>query len=391
MLAAFGIDQSVQIPLEIVVKDPGFKPTKQQISTLIRNGHYEVLRFLKKPSRYQIVNAVDLDGRFAKYFSFHHEMVYLVRAKPIIIKYIDENHPSYEQLCIEAVRSDGLVLQYINKQHNDVCLIAVLNDGRALKFCKIQNLDIQVSAVLQNIYAIDYIESKSEEFYFKILSKYPEYWTKITDTPHNRTRAIGENPSCIVMMSNLSDDFIKKCVQIDSRILRFVEQKPELVEFAINICAGNISYIDNQTTELQIMAIQKDPGSIRHIRRPSLDAMRLCISLKPKLITSIEQTDELCKIAINANPKLFEHILKPSDSLVQIAIELDGMNLAHVDDQSPELCAIAIKQNPNAFQYVLDQTPALARLAISLDPANVHYLMPSIVDDIVYENKWLHS
>lgn len=389
MQAAFGIDSTVQIPLEVAARDPGYPLSRQQLRALINNKHTDVSRFIKRPNRHQIEMAIGKNPRVAKYCPIKYDIQYMIKRNPSIIKYVDENHPRYEYLCTAAVEQDGLVLYYINKQTKDMCFVAVRQNGLALRYCKFQNVAIQTAAVLQNEEAIFYVDPVSEDFYINILVEYPCYWIFIKDTPNNRRRAIIKNSACIAFMSNVDDMFIKQCIT-DGRagILRFMEHKFEILQFAINKEADNIMFIQNQTPELQLMAVQKDPKVIEFIRKPTSDALRLAIQMKPELIKSVEQTEELCKIAITLIPKLFADILKPTDAITKLAVELDGMNLRYVDVQTPELCETAIRQNPKSFQFVLDQTSSIARLSISLDPSNVYYLLPSLVDDIAYENKW---
>ncbi len=388
MREAFGIDRNIQISLEIAVKDPNFKPSRQQISTLVKNGVDEA-RFIKNLNRHQRCLLAEKNHRMIKYYPIKYYTQNIVRSKPFTIKYIDETHPSYEILCSIAVKSDGLVLKYIKKQSHEIQLKAVTNNGLALKFCMSQTIKIQATAVKQNHNAIDYVDPKTEDFYFDILDMYPVYWTKIKDTPVARIRAIKKNAACIALMNGIDESFIKLCINEGHEdILRYVEQTPEISRFAVEVCEDNIVYIDDQTPELQVVAVEKNPMIIKYIRRPTLDVQRFAVNASPTLINALDQTDELCELVIKKDPALFYLISNPSTWLTNLAVKLDGMNLKYVDDQTHELCSIAIKQNPKSFQYVIDQTPALARLAISLYPDNVYYLIPSIVDDIVYENKY---
>ena len=42
--------------------------------------------------------------------------------------------------CLEAVKEDGLALQYVKEQTKDICLISVNEDGRALLYVKDINM-----------------------------------------------------------------------------------------------------------------------------------------------------------------------------------------------------------------------------------------------------------
>lgn len=390
MQLAFGLDRSVAIPLEVAIRDTSFKPTKQQEKVLRNKPEY--IRFIRNNNinRYNIVSILRKQPTLIKYLKLNtYFLDWALNALPHLLQYVSPDQPQYESLCDTVVKADGLCLRYVKIQTEKICMRAVKQNGMALRYCIDPSLYVQVTAVLQNLNAMDYVSPKTEEFYFEILCKYPMFWTRINDTPENRKRALGKNPLCINVMQDLDPAVIRSYIaEIDESILRYVPQSPELCKWAIETGSSSIKYIEDQTPDLQLLAIEKNPSDIKYIRKPSSDALELSVRLKPSNIEHIDQTEDLSRLAITADPKLFNKIQNPSDSLVQLALELNGMNLEYVDGQTEEFSEIAIRQNPKSFRYVLDQTPKLARLAIELNPNNVEFLFPSIIDDIVYENKY---
>lgn len=65
-----------------------------------------------------------------------------------------------EEICLIAVKQDGLALEYVKEQTEEICLEAVRQNGCALPYVKKQTKDICLEAVRQNSYAIQYVNYK---------------------------------------------------------------------------------------------------------------------------------------------------------------------------------------------------------------------------------------
>lgn len=70
-----------------------------------------------------------------------------------------------EDMCIAAVRQNGLALKFIKNRYKTpkICVIAVGQNGLALKHANKQDEKICVTAVKQNPMAMEYVEEKTEE------------------------------------------------------------------------------------------------------------------------------------------------------------------------------------------------------------------------------------
>jgi hypothetical protein len=71
-----------------------------------------------------------------------------------------------EELCIEAVKNNGMSLQFVKNQTHEICLLAVKQNGMALQFVKNQNQEICLSAVQQNGMALQFITDKEYKLLF---------------------------------------------------------------------------------------------------------------------------------------------------------------------------------------------------------------------------------
>ncbi len=68
-----------------------------------------------------------------------------------------------EKEALEAVRKDGLALQYVHNQTSEICLAAVKKDGYALKYVKDQTPEICLAAVKKDGYALQYVKDQTPE------------------------------------------------------------------------------------------------------------------------------------------------------------------------------------------------------------------------------------
>jgi hypothetical protein len=115
----------------------------------------EIIDYLKKlgfPILYIIKNHTDEICKEAiqqKFYGSHQ------------IKYI--KNKKYD-LCLEAVRQDGIALQYIkeNQQTEELCLEAVKQNGLALQYVgnELKSFRICLAAVKQNGLAIQYVKDE---------------------------------------------------------------------------------------------------------------------------------------------------------------------------------------------------------------------------------------
>lgn len=160
------------------------------------------------------------------------------------------------EICLAAVRQNGLALQFVKKQTPEICLAAVQQNGLALEFVKEQTSEICLASVKQNY---------GESLYF-----------------------------------------VK-------------EQTPEICLASVQQCGYAICYVEDQTPEICAAAISKTPESFRFIRKQTLEIVCEYLSLlnKPyvsdyafhKMITKIDKElltteNEIMFKAINSRYKI---------------------------------------------------------------------------------------
>jgi hypothetical protein len=71
-----------------------------------------------------------------------------------------------DELCIEAVKNNGMALQFVKNQTQEICLLAVKENGMALQFVKKQTHEICLLAVKQNGMSLQFIKDKEYKLLF---------------------------------------------------------------------------------------------------------------------------------------------------------------------------------------------------------------------------------
>ena len=81
-----------------------------------------------------------------------------------------------EKECLEAVKENGLALEYVENQTLEICLAAVNQNGCAIKYVEDQTLEICLVAINQNKRALKFIKYQIEEIYFLPLNEIVEIY-----------------------------------------------------------------------------------------------------------------------------------------------------------------------------------------------------------------------
>ena len=84
-------------------------------------------------------------------------MLAAVGENPSSLEFIDHDQQT-EELCLLAVRQNGMTLRHVKTQTDEICLAAVKQNGFALKYVINQTHEICLAAVKQNGVVIQYIK-----------------------------------------------------------------------------------------------------------------------------------------------------------------------------------------------------------------------------------------
>lgn len=84
----------------------------------------------------------------------------VVRQNAYALKYVKNQT---DKICLEAVKQNGLVLEYVKNQTVAICLEAVRQNGNALRYVKNQTEDICLEAVKEYGSALKYVKTQTGE------------------------------------------------------------------------------------------------------------------------------------------------------------------------------------------------------------------------------------
>jgi hypothetical protein len=271
------------------------------------------------------------------------------------LKYIE---PQTDHLCLKAVTYYGSAIQYVKPEHmtNELLKAALFRYGEGLKFVppEKQTEELCCIAIRQNVHAYKFVANKSSKIRELVLSIYVYY---------------------IVDM-------------INEGIASYRD-----LYFALNKDGIYLKYIENQTKELAITAIQNCPKALKYVSlslNPSdlndvrLFAMRtngLCLQFIPHP----DQTYMTCHAAINNNGMAIEFMnpdILNADLLRNMAVKKNGLCLNYIGDEykSYGICSEAIKNNGLALAYIPECFKSSIELCL-MAVTNNGYAAQYIIDE----------
>jgi hypothetical protein len=201
-----------------------------------------------------------------------------------------------------------------------------------------------------------------------------------------KTNQLILNNSLIVGEFIKKHNIEKQIIHCCSMNICFVEQTDELCMLAINKNPSTIRLIKNASEVVCLEAVKKDGYAIKHIKNPSenicmqavishpyscqhiknpsnnvlLEALKHDFSLVVHMNDIFKNiytrhSDELIFYQINAvrkNSNVIKYIKNPSEQVCLEAVKQNGLVIQFIDDPSNEVCLEAVKQNYTAIQYI---------------------------------------
>ena len=204
--------------------------------------------------------------------------------KELIIS-IKNNHNSYkyiknksDDLDKKLLNINGLILQFIDNQSDELCMIAINNNINAYKYIK-----LYTNKIINHINTIDIELSK------QILSSNGTLLEFVDEQTDELCEiACKNNINSYTFIKNKSYELNKKLLNIDGRILQF---------------------IDNQTDELCEIACKNNINAYKFIKNKSDELNLKMLNINGLLLQFISiQNDRICIIAIKQNPLAYQYV-----------------------------------------------------------------------------------
>jgi hypothetical protein len=83
-----------------------------------------------------------------------------VKHNGLLLRYVKEQT---KEICLEAVKEDERALQIVEEQTEEICLESVKKNGGSLQFVKKQTEQICLEAIKQNVNSLQFVKEKTEQ------------------------------------------------------------------------------------------------------------------------------------------------------------------------------------------------------------------------------------
>lgn len=146
---------------------------------------------------------------------------------------------------LDKVKTNGLLLHYVQEQTPEICMAAIKNNESAFKYVKNQTNELCIKALKLNPYIIMHIRDQTTELC---------------------EMAIDMSPGVLKYINNQTQELCMRAIKLDPAVLEDVrEQTHELCMFGIRENANALQFVRNKTIELCREAIKLHENSIHYI------------------------------------------------------------------------------------------------------------------------------
>ncbi len=328
------------------------------------------------------------------------------------------------KLYLEAVKRDGLLLQLIENQTDEICREAVLNNDLALKYVKNQTYEICQIALSKNYYALQYFKNQCTELLElcnETIKNNPECYNCIKNKkefsfnnfqtqiicsrkkdnnfliPRHIINLIGyyNNIQNDIKENKPKNNFYLKNTLITTETSNILTSISDLHDVQINgLCLKNIK---NQTKELCIEAVKNNGLALQHVINQTEE---ICIEAIKNNSSSlqyvIEQTETICIYAIFRDIyndayyenyyksyetiKSFKYIKNKTFEICKLALNYDPFLLQFIENQTEEICLISVKKNGLSIKFIENQTEKICFQAVEQTGLALQYIKNQTYD-----------
>lgn len=210
-------------------------------------------------------------------------------------------------ICIQAVKINGLNLRYVKGQTDEICMVAVKQNGMALQYVLKQTIDICILAVQQDGMALQYVK-KPSGFISDCLSSVSSSLTP------RLSSGMSSNMSSGLSLGFFTKEICTLAIQQNGYALQFVNDSSGLL-----------------TKKLCKLAVKQNGMALEYVKEKY-------------------QTEKICKLAIQQYSDAFIYVKNPTQTLIEERDkyhEKNGFVLNIENKQLDDLYASIIKENNN--------------------------------------------
>lgn len=176
------------------------------------------------------------------------------------LKHVRKQTP---EICLAAVKKDGMALEYVKNRTPEICLAAVKNYGFALRYVNNPTFEICMAAVMQDGNALAFIEDQNDEICLAAVKRHAK------------------------------------------ALVYVINQTPEICLAAVNEDWETLQFVRDQTPEICMAAIKNDYNALNLVRKQTYEICLAAVKLDGRALCWVQnQTPEICKAAINNDPRV---------------------------------------------------------------------------------------
>jgi len=147
----------------------------------------------------------------------------IIKYDGLALEYVKEQS---EELCLKAVMKNGHTLLFVKEQTEKICLEAVKQDGFSLKYVREQTPKICWEAVKQNGHALSYVREQTEEICLEAVKKngFALQYVK-TQTPNICLEAVKKNGLALQFVKIQTNEICSEAVKQNDKALYYVNNE----------------------------------------------------------------------------------------------------------------------------------------------------------------------
>ncbi len=407
----------------------------------LNNNNIKIFELYKNIELYEILkNILNKNGLLLEFIENQTEELCIIAIKNNINAYNFVKHKTYEidksilkiqnnlvinneiyEILKNILNKNGLLLEFIENQTEELCIIAIKNNINAYTFVK--NKTYEINKILLNIDGnmLQYIENQTDELCIIAIKNNINAYTFVKKITYNLYKSILIEHNILSTNNIKIYELFKNILNKNGLLLEFIEnQTEELCIIAVknNIDAYNfiinktyeldkklldinfniLKYIENQTEELCLIALKNNIDSFKHIKNKTYNLNKNILNIDGNMLKYIEnQTEELCLIALKNDLKSYNYIQNKTDEINKIynkihddniyyekyykKISNNGMYLKYITEQTENICLLAIDNNVASYEYVKNMTPNIAIAIVKKDG-----MLLNKIDEIFHTN-----
>jgi len=334
----------------------------------IKNKTYELDKIL-----------LNINGLILQFIDNQNDELCEIACKNNINAYQYIKNKSYE-LDKKLLNINGLILQFIDNQTDELCEIACINNIDAYQYIKNKSYDLDKKLLnSDNIYKIfiknilksdglllQFINNQTDEMCIIACKNNINSYQYIKNKSYNLDKILLNNDGRILQfMNNQTDELCEIAIKNNIYAYQYIKNKTiDLDNKLLKIDLKILQVIDDKIFESYMNFIKcKDIIQHKDFINKYYELDKKILDIDGLLINYIDTlTDELCEIAIKNNINAYKYIKNKTYELNRKLLNINGLLLQFIYSQDDKLCIIALKQNILSYQYVKNKNTRIKLL-----------------------------